>query len=152
MHTLRRPSPVKADIQKMATGRMDAQNKEDAATMYAEDAVFSPPELTVSDRTAIETGLKKDCAAAASSKMSAMTLDPAGLDGSAGSWRQICNVLTIKLHGWYDVRRASTARWWVSARATKEGRTDHARIGSCSCRHRVDTWRCQGGGFCLDES
>jgi hypothetical protein len=48
----------------MATARMDAQNKEDAATMCAEDAVFSPAELTVSDRTAIETGLKKDRAAA----------------------------------------------------------------------------------------
>jgi hypothetical protein len=37
-----------------------------------------------------------------------MTLDHAhrvdDLDFSAGSWRQICNVLTIKLHGGCDIR------------------------------------------------
>jgi hypothetical protein len=44
---------------------MDAQNKEE---MSAEDAVVSRAQLTVSDHTAIETGLKKDRAAATSSK------------------------------------------------------------------------------------
>jgi hypothetical protein len=109
-HTLRpHPSSTKADIQ-MATAWMDAQNKEDAATMSAEDAVFPPPELTISDRTAIEASLKKDRPAVASSKMNAMTLDHAHRVHDLDSWREICNVLTIKLHGWCDVRRASMTR------------------------------------------
>jgi hypothetical protein len=64
-----RPSATKADIPKMATAWMDAQNKEDAATMHAEDAVCSRPELTACDRTAVEGRLKKDLALAAFSRI-----------------------------------------------------------------------------------